>query len=339
MRDATPGADRTRRPGDARSVRVGVSLHLSDRVHSSWDRARPDRSVTRVTRPRTGACLFPSGARPTPGRRRREPAPSRGASPSRSCALDHERRRAGHVDHQRRRALLERRPGRQRRRDRHRARVGSQAARAVEPVNASSACRPSRPVSSTVGHVAGLVVGQPRARRTSTSPSTATTGTSSRDACSAASTVDVAPRVRRRTPPGRAASADTGCTTVAGEAGVGDGTAAHRAILAPGGRTGVRCRGRPGTTRWPVPGVGVPRWKRGRRHLGCPHPDAHRVGGFYTWWAYRNRGATPAMRGLALTLLPAAAWLTATLRMFSEIAAAVTDWAVHLVFSPRSGSA
>jgi hypothetical protein len=59
------------------------------------------------------------------------------------------------------------------------------------------------------------------------------------------------------------------------------------------------------------------------------------VGGFYTWWAYKNRGATPAMRGLALTLLPAAAWLTGTLRMFTRIADAMTDWAVHLAFSPK----
>jgi hypothetical protein len=59
------------------------------------------------------------------------------------------------------------------------------------------------------------------------------------------------------------------------------------------------------------------------------------VGGFYTWWAFRNRGATAAVRGLALTLLPAAAWLTGTLEMFSRIANAISDWALHLVFSPR----
>ena len=59
------------------------------------------------------------------------------------------------------------------------------------------------------------------------------------------------------------------------------------------------------------------------------------IGGFYTWWAYRNRGATAAMRGLALTLLPSAAWLTGTLQMFSQIADAVSDWAIHLVFSPK----
>jgi hypothetical protein len=59
------------------------------------------------------------------------------------------------------------------------------------------------------------------------------------------------------------------------------------------------------------------------------------VGGFYTWWAYNNRGATPALRGLALTLLPAAAWLTGTLQMFTRIGDAIGDWAVHLAFSPK----
>ena len=59
------------------------------------------------------------------------------------------------------------------------------------------------------------------------------------------------------------------------------------------------------------------------------------VGGFYTWWAYNNRGATPALRGLALTLLPAAAWLTGTLQMFTRIGDAISDWAVHLAFSPK----
>jgi hypothetical protein len=59
------------------------------------------------------------------------------------------------------------------------------------------------------------------------------------------------------------------------------------------------------------------------------------IGGFYTWWAYRHRGATAAMRGLALTLLPAAAWLTGTLQMFSQIVDAISDWAIHLVFSPK----
>ncbi|HEY3014014.1 MAG TPA: hypothetical protein VGJ41_02830 [Nocardioides sp.] len=57
-------------------------------------------------------------------------------------------------------------------------------------------------------------------------------------------------------------------------------------------------------------------------------------GGAYTWWAYRRRGVTAAVRGLALTLLPPAAWMTGTLKMFGRIVDAVVDWATHLVFSP-----
>jgi len=58
------------------------------------------------------------------------------------------------------------------------------------------------------------------------------------------------------------------------------------------------------------------------------------LGAIYTWYAYQRRGLAPALRGAALTLLPLAALLTRTLRMFTEIADAVTGWATRLVFSP-----
>jgi hypothetical protein len=58
------------------------------------------------------------------------------------------------------------------------------------------------------------------------------------------------------------------------------------------------------------------------------------LGGGYTVWAYRRRGTAAAVRGLALTLLPPAAWMTGTLKMFGRIVDAVVDWATHLVFSP-----
>lgn len=58
------------------------------------------------------------------------------------------------------------------------------------------------------------------------------------------------------------------------------------------------------------------------------------VGGLYTWWAFTRRGLTPGLRGVALTLLPLAAWLTGTLKMFTQIANAVGRWATSLVFSP-----
>lgn len=58
------------------------------------------------------------------------------------------------------------------------------------------------------------------------------------------------------------------------------------------------------------------------------------AGGLYTWWAFTRRGLTPGLRGLALTLVPVAAWLTGTLQMFTQIASAVGRWATSLVFSP-----
>ena len=58
------------------------------------------------------------------------------------------------------------------------------------------------------------------------------------------------------------------------------------------------------------------------------------LGGFWTWYAFRNRGVASGTRGAAVTLLPAAAWLTGTLEMFTEIAGSVGDWATHLVLSP-----
>lgn len=58
------------------------------------------------------------------------------------------------------------------------------------------------------------------------------------------------------------------------------------------------------------------------------------LAGVYTWWAYNNRGMGPALRGAAITLLPLAAYLTKTLRMFTRVADAIADWATSLVFSP-----
>lgn len=58
------------------------------------------------------------------------------------------------------------------------------------------------------------------------------------------------------------------------------------------------------------------------------------LGGAWTWWAFRHRGVAAGLRGLALTLLAPAAWLTGTLDMFTRIARAVSSWATHLVLSP-----
>jgi len=58
------------------------------------------------------------------------------------------------------------------------------------------------------------------------------------------------------------------------------------------------------------------------------------VGGLWTWFAFRNRGVASGVRGAGLTLLPAAAWLTGTMEMFTEIGGSVADWATHLALSP-----
>lgn len=57
-------------------------------------------------------------------------------------------------------------------------------------------------------------------------------------------------------------------------------------------------------------------------------------GGLWTWYAARNRGASSALRGAGLTLLPGAAYFTGTLEMFGEVAGSVADWATGFVFSP-----
>jgi hypothetical protein len=58
------------------------------------------------------------------------------------------------------------------------------------------------------------------------------------------------------------------------------------------------------------------------------------IGGLWTVYAFRRRGVASGLRGAGLTLLPAAAWMTGTLEMFTDIGGAVADWATTLVFSP-----
>jgi hypothetical protein len=58
------------------------------------------------------------------------------------------------------------------------------------------------------------------------------------------------------------------------------------------------------------------------------------LGGIWTWYSFRRRGLSSGLRALAFTLLPLAAYLTRTLRMFTRIGEAVADWATSLVFNP-----
>ena len=58
------------------------------------------------------------------------------------------------------------------------------------------------------------------------------------------------------------------------------------------------------------------------------------LGGIYAWSAFRRRGLAAGLRGASFALLPLALYLTRTLRLVTDVAGAVVDWAVHLVFSP-----
>ena len=56
------------------------------------------------------------------------------------------------------------------------------------------------------------------------------------------------------------------------------------------------------------------------------------LAGTVAFW--RLRGPVAGLRMLAVSLLPAAAYLTGTLRLLWEIGAAVVRWAARLTFSP-----
>ncbi|MGD5408180.1 hypothetical protein QUS89_23080, partial [Xanthomonas citri pv. citri] len=58
------------------------------------------------------------------------------------------------------------------------------------------------------------------------------------------------------------------------------------------------------------------------------------LGAVLSWFAWRRRGPAAGLRGLAWTLLPAAAWLTGTLRLVVAVVEDVVDWATRLVLSP-----
>jgi hypothetical protein len=49
---------------------------------------------------------------------------------------------------------------------------------------------------------------------------------------------------------------------------------------------------------------------------------------------WRRRGAAAGLRAVAWSLLPAAAGLTRTLKLASEVVGSVVDWAAGLVFNP-----
>lgn len=58
------------------------------------------------------------------------------------------------------------------------------------------------------------------------------------------------------------------------------------------------------------------------------------LGGIYSWFAFRRRGAASGLRASSLALVPLALFLTGTLELVGDIVGDVVDWAARLVFSP-----
>jgi hypothetical protein len=58
------------------------------------------------------------------------------------------------------------------------------------------------------------------------------------------------------------------------------------------------------------------------------------LGLIVSFLVWKRRGAAAGVRGVAWSLLPAAAGLTGTLRLLWQIGDSVVNWAVRLVFSP-----
>lgn len=58
------------------------------------------------------------------------------------------------------------------------------------------------------------------------------------------------------------------------------------------------------------------------------------LAGIWTWFSFRRGNIASGVRGAGITMLPIAAYLTHTLRMFGRVGSAIGDWATALVFSP-----
>lgn len=58
------------------------------------------------------------------------------------------------------------------------------------------------------------------------------------------------------------------------------------------------------------------------------------LGALWTWVSWKRQGPRGLVRGLAITILPLALWLTGTLRLAGAILDWVTSWASGLIFSP-----
>jgi len=58
------------------------------------------------------------------------------------------------------------------------------------------------------------------------------------------------------------------------------------------------------------------------------------IGLIASWAAWRRRGVTAGVRGVAWSLLPVSLYLTGLLELVWEVVQSTTDWVAHLIFSP-----
>jgi hypothetical protein len=59
------------------------------------------------------------------------------------------------------------------------------------------------------------------------------------------------------------------------------------------------------------------------------------IGLVASWFAMRRRGLAAGLRGVAWSLLPLAAYLTGSIKMFWKIGSAIGDFATSFVFNPQ----
>ena len=60
------------------------------------------------------------------------------------------------------------------------------------------------------------------------------------------------------------------------------------------------------------------------------------LGGIYTWFAFRNRGFVPGLRGVGFTIIPVALLLTDTLQLVTDIGGEIGSWVGNFAFSPAA---
>ena len=160
----------------------------------------------------------------------------------------------------------------------------------------------------------------------STSPSTATTGTSTRASLQGGEHLGVRRRVGRPRRERLDAARSGRCRRRRRTPGRGSAALRRASVTGPFSRR-LATRGRIQATCGTLDDVDDAAWAALTLSLTV-------LGGIWTWVSFQRRGAASGLRALGFTLLPLAAYLTKTLQMFTRSQTRSTDWATDLVFNP-----